>query len=864
MPLYPYQKRVRDLLLSGRSVILRAPTGAGKTRAALAPFLDAFYLNEPAAFPRQALYAVPLNVLATQFEREIRRRAEDFDRRRRPDRRLEVRIQTGERPEDPEFLGDLIFTNVDQLLSSALGVPYSLPSGRANLNVGAVFASYLVFDEFHLFPLQARQTLLQLLRLYGTLAPFLIMTATLSETMAAKMAALLGAELVQPSPEEIHAIETRGGERPPKRRRFRLASEPLGPAALLDRHGGRSLVVCNTVDRAQRLFQELLDAGVRPVPVDDGALTPIYELLRRSRDPDEQERLLRQGVEILTSRMKAEGEGAPWALLLHSRFERVHRRLKERFLQEVWGPSERQGGILSGFAPSLLVVATQVVEVGVDVSAQVLHTELAPAASLLQRAGRCARYPGEEGEVIVYPLETTDEGKVRYGPYRAQAALVEATWTHLQAHDGQVVDAAAEQALVDEVHGEEDRRMFAELEATQGLIQDQIEQALFYHDPSLRPALIRDTLGSRSLIVYAPPEDGWDRAPYRFEAFSFWIGSLLGEMRSLKPLAESLPEEGRWVFQAPQVVGEEEAFGDEEDREREVAWRWVEVEDEEGLRNAFLVAVNPRLASYDPIRGLRLEPSDGAYRSPELPRRPRPAYGSYRLESYVEHTTRMVRIYERRFRDRLAWVARRLPELATFRGLSPELLERAVRLVLVLHDLGKLDRRWQDWAARYQEAIGEGRPPFLVAHTHYEKGHPDHERARRQVKGKPRTHAGEGAYAALRLLGEALEVQRSQEAKIALWKAAVTAIARHHSPYLTDAEPYVLDPRAQETVATALEGAGLEGRWATRLIDRPPNNAPNLERRLLSPDDPSLVWLLYFLLVRVLRLTDGLSQEVDR
>ena len=39
-----------------------------------------------------------------------------------------------------------------------------------------------------------------------------------------------------------------------------------------------------------------------------------------------------------------------------------------------------------------IVVATQVVEAGVDISARTLVTELAPWSSLVQRFGRVARY----------------------------------------------------------------------------------------------------------------------------------------------------------------------------------------------------------------------------------------------------------------------------------------------------------------------------------------------------------------------------------------------------------------------------------------------------------------------------------------
>ena len=38
---YDYQKKVADLLLSGKNVILSVPTGAGKTWASIMPFLFA-------------------------------------------------------------------------------------------------------------------------------------------------------------------------------------------------------------------------------------------------------------------------------------------------------------------------------------------------------------------------------------------------------------------------------------------------------------------------------------------------------------------------------------------------------------------------------------------------------------------------------------------------------------------------------------------------------------------------------------------------------------------------------------------------------------------------------------------------------
>ena len=285
MGLYPYQKRVKALLHNGKSVILQAPTGSGKTRAALAPFIKAFFDFSPKKFPKQCLYAVPMRVLATQFEQEYRCLAESYERRFR--RRLEVRIQTGERAEDPDLTGDLVFATLDQVLSSALGVPYSHSSGKANVNVGAVLGSYLVFDEFHLFPPQATQATLQLLRLFGRFVPFVLMTATFSEAMLHEIACLLDAEPVLVPAEEVMQIETHQGKLPRKMRCFSLRETTINAKDVLAAHDRRSVAVCNTVDRALSLYRELVNDGCRPVPVTHPALTPLYDRLRRAASPDE-------------------------------------------------------------------------------------------------------------------------------------------------------------------------------------------------------------------------------------------------------------------------------------------------------------------------------------------------------------------------------------------------------------------------------------------------------------------------------------------------------------------------------------------------------------------------------------------------
>ncbi|WP_448595886.1 DEAD/DEAH box helicase [Thermoflexus hugenholtzii] len=839
MLLYPYQQRVKDALHRGQSVILQAPTGSGKTRAALAPFVEAFFDFPPACFPRQCLYAVPVQSLAVQFERVYRELAESYERRFC--RRLEVRIQTGEFPEDPKLMGDLVFATLDQVLSSALGVPYSLSSNQANVNVGAVLGSYLVFDEFHLFPPAAIQTTLQLLCLYGRWAPFILMTATFSRTMLEEAAALLGAQVEIVPPEEVAQIETGWGTLPRRERRFFWREKVLSAADVLRAHGpvGRSLAVCNTVERALNLYRALVEAGCRPVPVASPALESFYEALRHATEPEKRHRILERAVGVLREEMAGAPTDSPWVMLLHSRFERPHRQVKEAFLGAECG-SEREKWQVG----SLIVVATQVVEVGLDITSGVLHTELAPAASVLQRAGRCARYPGERGEVYVYEVPARDDGKPDTAPYlsREEQAICERTRQALRERTGEILDFAQEQEIVNAAHQEVDRAILQAMREDEGRLWDLIRDGLERGKTSVRPELIR-RVDSRTLIVYDAPSGLSEDSPFRYEGFSLWHGSLRGAVRNLLEQAKAL--DLPWALRYPVVQK------DEEDSRAPTIYRWLDVESPEDISRSLLFAVHPALVSYDPEQGFRLVPGDRKYRSPQAPRRrgDRENY-VYRLESYVQHVKAMARAFERLFRDRLAWVAARS-------GLGDH-LERAVRLVLALHDVGKLQEPWQKWAAEHQKRVSGQEPPFLVAHVWSETE--EHRRIAREVRPARPKHAGEGAFAAARILWEALEGQSHRF----LHHAAVTAIARHHSPHLREAAPYRLHPRARETIAEALSAVGGRPEWADYLLAA--NEAPNLEKRLLPP--PSTAeewegWLLYFLIVRVLRLCDELSQEEE-
>jgi CRISPR-associated endonuclease/helicase Cas3 len=123
--------------------------------------------------------------------------------------------------------------------------------------------------------------------------------------------------------------------------------------AVLERHatGTRTLIVLNRVDAAQRLHDRML-------------------------------------------KRLAKVTAPPAVVLLHSRFRPVDRAV------------QMTAALAEPGAAGTIVVATQVIEAGVDVSCALLVTMTAPFSSMVQRLGRCNR----AGELDVATVLWLDQG----------------------------------------------------------------------------------------------------------------------------------------------------------------------------------------------------------------------------------------------------------------------------------------------------------------------------------------------------------------------------------------------------------------------------------------------------------------------
>ena len=775
MKLFPFQQRTFEFLSQGRSVILQAPTGAGKTLAALHPFFYHLKHSQPVDFPRQCIYSVPMRVLANQFEAEYQQEQE-----------CRVTLQTGDQPNDPTVVdGDLIFTTIDQTLSNALGVPYALSKSRANLNAGAVFSSYLVFDEFHLFPSDgAFKTTLQILRELKGIVPFVLMTATFSTKLLNELTTLLDAEVVTVPAKELPAISSQND----KVRRFHTVQDLLNAEAILQTHEHRSIVICNTVDCAQQLYIDLCE---------------------------------RVGPERL--------------ILLHSRFTRQDRHIKEEFVQKEFGKKKEKYS-----ETDRILIATQVIEVGLDITCQSLHTEVAPASSVLQRAGRCARFPKERGEVYVYNAPLNTKGERNYSPY--ERALCQRTWEAFLQRDGEVLDFSREQNLIDQVHTESDQQLLQKITQEEGQIWDQMTRAIAMGDTTVRRDLIRQ-IDSLTILVHDEPANLIN--PFACEGFSLWYGTVRGKFPELETWRQKKKLD--WVLKYPVEVEEES------ESRRPPRYRWNIVYDAEDLENAFVFAINPSLAAYDEQLGFRFVKHGAGYttQQPQLLEKQRENY-TYHLESYADHIRTMMCVYHRDLAERLVYAAQRLEEKANFPSTG---IDRAIRLAIALHDIGKLEKRWQAWVRAYQAEINEPLvdPTFMAVHTHTET--PEHEAAAQRVKLQRPPHAGEGAITGAKIAHQILDGNEG------LRRAVITAVARHHSAQTKSFEEYQLHDAADIALQDALNAVDLDSNAAQHWLPNSPKT--NLENQILRslPDSSYLDWIAYFLIVRTLRLVDGKSQE---
>ncbi|MCS7263529.1 MAG: DEAD/DEAH box helicase, partial [Armatimonadetes bacterium] len=129
-----FQRYAFEKLESRRSVLIIAPTGLGKTRAALCPFINKLYKR--GLLGTRLLYALPLRALTKGVVEELQQLCPT----------LQPTVHHGDEPESEFFSERAIVTTVDQYFTAFAGAPLSWASHFSHAAAGAVLTSYSVFD----------------------------------------------------------------------------------------------------------------------------------------------------------------------------------------------------------------------------------------------------------------------------------------------------------------------------------------------------------------------------------------------------------------------------------------------------------------------------------------------------------------------------------------------------------------------------------------------------------------------------------------------------------------------------------------------------------------------------------------------
>ncbi|WP_216893450.1 type I-G CRISPR-associated helicase/endonuclease Cas3g [Nocardia alni] len=340
---YKYQTRMAEW---GLPEVLRAPTGSGKTLAAVLPWLYRRVAHPDPGVrevtPRWLVVVLPQRTLVEQTVGKVREWVTALD--------LSIGVHVlmgGADKTDREWKahpdGEHIFVGTqDMVLSRLLMRGFAESRAAWPMSFGLLHAGVqFVFDEVQLMG-PGLQTSLQLQGLreeFGTAIPCqsMWMSATIDESELSTV------DLRR----ELRVLDVTSGDDELARRlaatrtvhRLALAAdartyEKALAARVVDEHreGTRTLVVVNTVERALGVHATL------------GKLAPAARIV-----------------------------------LLHSRFRPEDR---DRHTRAALSEPDAEG---------LIVVATQVLEAGVDVTSETLITEAAPWSSIVQRAGRCNR-----------------------------------------------------------------------------------------------------------------------------------------------------------------------------------------------------------------------------------------------------------------------------------------------------------------------------------------------------------------------------------------------------------------------------------------------------------------------------------------
>ncbi len=379
---YPYQEK---LATESWPELLDIPTGLGKTAAVVLAWIHK-RMREDTATPRRLVYCLPMRVLVEQTRDNIATWLTRLGCYAETSGAEGISIHLLMGGEDdtrswveyPEHNAILIGTQ-DMLLSRALMRGYGMSRYRWPIDFALLHNDALwVFDEVQLMgaglPASTQMEAFRRRTDMPGSAKSLWASATLNRQWFNSID-------LRPHLDSLQSLTL-------------SEKEKQGPAVSKRREAVKKLCRTEVVLDAEtnkgsaKTYLDALTEKILEAHSGDAPTLVILNNVQRC-----------QGLyEKLAKRLKGQAN-APELLLVHSRFRQAERTaINQRIL---------------GISPddNVVVIATQAIEAGVDISSRVMFTELAPWSSMVQRFGRCNR-AGEYDEAQVYWLDIVSGGKL--------------------------------------------------------------------------------------------------------------------------------------------------------------------------------------------------------------------------------------------------------------------------------------------------------------------------------------------------------------------------------------------------------------------------------------------------------------------
>ena len=794
---YSYQNKVAELLLSGKNVILSVPTGAGKTWASIMPFLYA--KEKQINFPSKLIYSLPLRTLTNSIYDDVKNVISQNS----------ISIQTGEFSNDPYFESDIVFSTIDQTLSSFLCFPLSLSHRQANINAGALVGSYLVFDEFHLLdPKLSMSTMLGMLRMLRNMCRICIMTATLSDSFLNFLKNefdpqhLLNFEIVSLADFPADRLLINSIKPAPNKstkKAVHIFDDILTSKRIIEKHKNRTIVICNRVEKAQQLFEDL--------------------------------------KKIKGNKTKL--------LCIHSRFFDSDRKTKESSIKSYFGKNSKEKDVI--------LVATQVIEAGMDISCDTMHTEISPINSFLQRVGRCARFENEYGDVFVYDilnieekeliseLEQTDEDKQeirklnnKYRPYDKD--LCNTTIQQLKTIS--YLDDKKCSTLVNTILSENEKIMTNNM-AANTFNSDIIEASWRDCDKKHYRETIRDIQSIEVVLIDLENCADSKIVPWQYETISVYKWSFIGWAKKLN---ENKLSEDDWIFAKAESNGSSQ-FGFEWEDENKLILKRLDIDE---IKNYYdVIFVDNRYFDYSADCGFIVSLNTNQKISPLKNKENSSTEAfAYRKDTFYEHNKGLINCFEKEFRPKYDFTFKELSRLWSD-GFD---WEKLIKMVLCYHDYGKLNNNWQKPMLDYQrKKMNDENYYEVLAHTDYD-GSSDVALGKECRINKKPPHAGIGAMHIYDIVFD--NYNENEE----LARAMSNAILKHHSVDSSSFCSFEIRKTVVKDLNRLLSELGFEKEPIADVKESGDNlydcECANTRERLL-----------YFIMVRILRLCDQKATE---